>query len=199
MDDNKVIVWMQASLDGRTSGPDGEFDWPVIGDELHTHFVTTLAGAGAFCYGRRVFEMMASFWPIATLPDSTPNQAAYARIWRPMPKLVVSHARDAEWNSTVVADVERFPELVQAAAGDVYVFGGAETVAAFAERDLVDEYHVFVHPVVLGGGAPLFAPRRSGAPWLAGHPNLRRPRRRAALRPREATGGAPRPAAASGG
>jgi dihydrofolate reductase len=157
---NKVIVWMQASLDGYTSGPNGEFDWPMIGDELHTHFVTTLAHAGAFCYGRRVFEMMASFWPIADeLPDSTPNQAAYARIWRPMPKLVVSRTLgDVEWNSTVVADVDRAPELVRSAAGDVSLFGGAETVEAFARRDLVDEYHVFVHPVVLGGGAPLFAP-----------------------------------------
>ncbi len=157
---NKVIVWMQASLDGRTSGPNGEFDWPVIGDELHTHFVTTLAGAGAFCYGRRVFEMMASFWPIADeLPDSTANQAAYARIWRPMPKLVVSRTlEDPGWNSTVVGDADRIPDLVQSAAGDIYLFGGAATVAAFAERDLVDEYRVFVHPVVLGGGAPLFAP-----------------------------------------
>ena len=162
MADSKVIVWMQASLDGCTNGPDGEFDWPVVSDELHTHFVKTLAGSGAFCYGRRVFEMMASFWPIADeLPDSTPHQAAYARIWRPMPKIVLSRSLDeAEWNSTVVDDVERFPELVQAAAGDVYVFGGAETVAALAARDLVDEYRIFVHPVVLGGGAPVFVPDR---------------------------------------
>jgi dihydrofolate reductase len=166
MTDNKVIVWMQASLDGRTSGPDGEFDWPVIGDELHTHFVTTLAGAGAFCYGRRVFEMMASYWPIADeLPDSTENQAAYARIWRPMPKIVVSRTLgEAEWNSTIVGDVEQLPELVQEAAGDVYVFGGAETVAALAARDLVDEYHVFVHPLVLGGGAALFSQDRERRP-----------------------------------
>jgi dihydrofolate reductase len=157
---NKVIVWMQSSLDGRTNGPDGEFDWPLIGDELHTHFVSTLAGAGAFCYGRRVFEMMASFWPIADeLPDSTANQAAYARIWRPMPKLVMSRTlEDPGWNSTVVGDLDRIPEVVRSAAGDVYVFGGAETVASFAEHDLVDEYRVFVHPVVLGGGPRLFAP-----------------------------------------
>ena len=160
VDDNKVIVWMQTSLDGRTSGPGGEFDWPVIGDELHTHFVTTLAGAGMFCYGRHVFEMMASFWPIADeLPDSTPNQAAYARIWRPMPKVVLSRTLEgAEWNTTLVHDVDGFSEAARSSAGDVYVFGGASTVAALAERDLVDEYHVFVHPVVLGGGTELFAP-----------------------------------------
>ncbi len=91
--------------------------------------------------------------------------STHARIWRPMPKLVVSRTlHEAEWNSTVVGDVTRFPELVESAAGDVYVFGGAETVAALAARDLVDEYHVFVHPVVLGGGTPLFSPDRERRP-----------------------------------
>jgi dihydrofolate reductase len=71
MPTNKIIVWMQSSLDGFTAGPNGEFDWPDIGEETHTHFVTTLRDAGQFVYGRTVFEMMASFWPIAdTLPDS---------------------------------------------------------------------------------------------------------------------------------
>jgi dihydrofolate reductase len=65
---------MQSSLDGFTTGPDGEFDWPDIGDEAHNHFVTTLRDAGLFAYGRTAFEMMASYWPIAdTLPDSTSN------------------------------------------------------------------------------------------------------------------------------
>jgi dihydrofolate reductase len=74
MSTNKIIVWMQSSLDGFSSGPNGEFDWAQIGEEIHTHFVTTLRSAGMFVYGRTVFEMMASFWPIAdTLPDSTPR------------------------------------------------------------------------------------------------------------------------------
>jgi dihydrofolate reductase len=71
MPTNKIIVWMQSSLDGFTAGPNGEFAWPDIGEETHTHFVTTLRDAGQFVYGRTVFEMMATFWPIAdTLPDS---------------------------------------------------------------------------------------------------------------------------------
>ncbi|MGI8870228.1 MAG: dihydrofolate reductase family protein [Mycobacteriales bacterium] len=93
MTTNKIIVWMQSSLDGFTCGPNGEFDWPMVGDELHTYFVTTLRHAGLFVYGRTVFETMAAYWPIAdTLPDSTPNQVAYAQIWRPMPKAVTPHA-----------------------------------------------------------------------------------------------------------
>jgi dihydrofolate reductase len=104
--------------------------------------------------------MMASFWPIAdTLPDSSPNQVAYAQIWKPMPKAVVSRTMtSADWNATVVADPARIRELADAADGDSYVFGGSQTVAALAEADLVDEYQIFVHPVVLGGGTPFFPP-----------------------------------------
>lgn len=157
---NKIIVWMQSSLDGFTAGPNGEFDWPEIGDEIHTHFVNTLRDAGLFVYGRTVFEMMASYWPIAdTLPDSTPNQVAYSRIWKPMPKAVVSTTLiRADWNARVVADPARVRELADTAVGDAYVFGGSQTVAALAEADLIDEYQIFVHPVVLGAGTPFFAP-----------------------------------------
>jgi dihydrofolate reductase len=154
----KTVVWMQASLDGRTQGPAGEFDWPIVGDELHGHFIETLAGAGMFCYGRKVFEMMVGYWPIADeLTESNANQVAYARIWKPMPKVVVSRTlEDAEWNTTVVADLDEFERLARSADGTAYVFGGAELVSGLARRDLVDEYQLFVHPVVLGGGTPLF-------------------------------------------
>jgi dihydrofolate reductase len=160
MTSNKIIVWMQSSIDGFTAGPNGEFDWPQIGDEIHTYFVTTLRDAGLFVYGRTVFEMMASYWPIAdTLPDATPNQVAYSQIWKPMPKVVVSRTlTQADWNATVVAEPARVRELADAADADAYVFGGSQTVAALAEADLIDEYQIFVHPVVLGGGAPLFPP-----------------------------------------
>lgn len=160
MTTNKIIVWMQSSLDGFSCGPDGEFDWPMIGDELHTYFVETLRSAGLFVYGRNVFEMMAAFWPIAdTLPDSTPNQAAYARIWRPMPKAVLSRTlTHADWNASVVADSAAIRDLADAADGDTYVFGGPETVHALSAAGLIDQYRVFVHPVLLGTGRPFFPP-----------------------------------------
>jgi dihydrofolate reductase len=163
---NKIVVWMQMSLDGRVQGPNGEFDWPLIGDELHTHFVDTLREAGMFLYGRRVYEMMAGYWPTADRdPRSTPNQVAYSKIWKPMPKLVFSRSLStAAWNATVVDDVERVRDHAAPAAGDLYLFGGAEVVSEFTRRDLVDEYRIFVHPVLLGGGTPLFAsvPERHG-------------------------------------
>jgi dihydrofolate reductase len=172
MTDNKVIVWMQTSLDGYTQGPGGEFDWPMVGPEMHAHLVDTLRDAGTFCYGRKVFEMMAGFWPTADEdPDSTPLQAEYARIWRPMPKLVFSRTLDtSDWNTAVAREVTpvAVADQLGATPGDLYVFGGSETVSALVEQDLVDEFQLFVHPVVLGGGTPFFPHSLSGAgwPWL---------------------------------
>ncbi|MFL6100105.1 MAG: dihydrofolate reductase family protein [Actinomycetales bacterium] len=157
---NKVIVWMQSSLDGRTQGPNGEFDWPTVPEELTKHFVDVLGDAGMFGYGRRVFEMMAGFWPIADeLPGAGQNQIDYARIWKPMRKLVFSRSLEAsDWNTTVVRSVDpaQIAEFVRQADGDLYLFGGSELVSAFFQQDLVDEVQTFVHPVVLGGGAPLY-------------------------------------------
>jgi dihydrofolate reductase len=156
---SKIVVWMQVSLDGKTQGPDGEFDWPVVKDELNGYFVDQLRSAGMFLYGRKVYEMMAYFWPSADQdPGSSPNQVAYSRIWKPMPKLVFSSAlRDAQWNTTVLDGVDqRVRDHRDAARGDLYLFGGSRIVGEFARQDLVDEYQVFVHPVALGGGSPLF-------------------------------------------
>lgn len=107
---SKIVVWMQMSLDGKTQGPGGEFDWPIVKDE------------------------------------------------KPMPKLVFSSTlRDAQWNTTVLDGVDqRVRDRRDAARGDLYLFGGSHIVGEFARQDLVDEYQVFVHPVALGGGAPLF-------------------------------------------
>jgi dihydrofolate reductase len=113
-----------------------------------------------------VYEMMAAFWPTADEdPQSTPNQTAYSKIWKPMPKLVFSRSLPAaDWNTTVVDDVERVRDHLSTADGDLYLFGGGEVVSEFARRDLIDEYQVFVHPVLLGGGTPLFPllPERQG-------------------------------------
>lgn len=155
---NKIIVWMQSSMDGRTEGPHGEFDWPVIGDELHTHFVHVLRDAGLFCYGHTAYQMMVGYWPIADeLPDSTANTVAFARIWKPMPKLLFSRsAQQVEWNTTVTSEIDEIRRYADQADGPTYVLGGAQIANELARRDLVDEYQLFVHPVVLGGGSPVF-------------------------------------------
>jgi dihydrofolate reductase len=156
------IIWMMSvSLDGFMEGPDRELDWHMVDDELHRHFNEQLGAMGAFLDGRVTYELMAGFWPTADAdPASTAPMVEFASIWRDMPKIVYSRTLDrADWNATVVRDVvpEEVMELKVQPGGDM-VLGGADLAATFMRLDLVDEYRLYVHPIVLGQGKPLFRP-----------------------------------------
>jgi dihydrofolate reductase len=156
------IVWMMSvSLDGFMEGPNRELDWHLVDDELHRHFNEQLAAMGGFLDGRVSYELMASYWPTADAdPASSEPVAEFARIWRDMPKIVYSRTLErAGWNTTVVREVvpEEVVALTRQPGGDL-VLGGADLAATFMRLGLIDEYRVYVHPVVIGRGKPMFAP-----------------------------------------
>ena len=154
---------VSASLDGYIEGPNREIDWHLVDDELHHHLNEQLKGMGAFLSGRVTYELMAAVWPTADSdPSSTKPMIEFARIWLDMPKIVYSKTlQRADWNTTVVRDVvpEDVEQLKAQPGGDL-VLGGADLARAFMERDLIDEYLIQVHPIVIGTGKPLFP--RSG-------------------------------------
>ncbi len=156
----KLAVWMQMSLDGYGSAPDGVLNWPVVSDELTGYWLELIEEFDTMLYGRRVYELMAGYWPAA---DKQPNADAYAKsyapIWRDMAKIVFSRTlSSAKWNTTIVSNniVERVNELKSQPGKDMALFGGPEIVATLIQLGLVDEYRLFIHPVVLKGGSPLF-------------------------------------------
>jgi dihydrofolate reductase len=155
----KIILMMSVSLDGFFEGPDRQLDWQLVDDELHSHFNAELREMGAFLDGRVTYELMAGYWPTADAdPASTAPVIEFARIWRDMPKIVFSKTLErADWNTTIVRDVDadEIMELKAQPGGDL-VLGGADLAAAFIRRGLVDEYRLYVHPVVIGEGRPLF-------------------------------------------
>jgi dihydrofolate reductase len=157
----KIVVMMSVSLDGFIAGPHGELDWHLVDDELHRHFNEVLGAMGAFLNGRVIYELMAEFWPTADEdPSSTPPMVEYARIWRDMPKIVFSKTLErADWNTIVVRDVvpEEIMALKAQPGGDL-ALGGADLAATFMRHGLIDEYRIYVHPVVIGRGKPLFRP-----------------------------------------
>ncbi|WP_144126594.1 dihydrofolate reductase family protein [Catellatospora sichuanensis] len=157
----KIVLMMSVSVDGFFAGPDGELDWHLVDDEVHHHFNALLAPMGAFLDGRVSHELMADYWPTADQDPAAPATAAeFARIWRDMPKYVFSRTLDhADWNTTVVREVvpDDIRMLADQSGGDVAV-GGAGLAASFFEHDLIDEIRLYVHPVVLGRGRPLFRP-----------------------------------------
>lgn len=155
----KIIQAVQVSLDGYIEGPGRDIDWHMVDEELHSHFNDQLSGMGAFLDGRVTYQLMADFWPTADQdPDSSPAVAEFARIWREMPKVVYSRTLDrAGWNTAVLRDVvaDEVLELKAQPGGDL-ALGGANLADSFRRLGLIDEYWIYVHPVLIGSGTPLF-------------------------------------------
>lgn len=157
----KIILTTSVSLDGFIEGPNREIEWHVVDRELHAHFNENLKRMGAFLEGRVMYELMAQVWPhMDQNPAATPEELEYAGIWLNMPKIVYSRTlQRADWNTTIVRDV--VPDEVRALktlpGGDLSL-GGAGLMASFLRHDLVDEFWIYVHPVAIGRGKPLFPP-----------------------------------------
>jgi dihydrofolate reductase len=151
----KLIYSAITSLDGYVADEDGKFDWAVPDDEVH-RFVNDLERPiGTYLYGRRMYETMV-FWETAhTLADQPPFIRDYAEIWQAADKIVYS--KTLETTSSARTRIERHfdPEAVRrlkaSEAGDLSV-GGAELAGHAIEAGLVDEFHLIVAPVLVGGG-----------------------------------------------
>jgi len=156
----EIVYMVHTSLDGCVEGPNGEFDWPVMGSELSAYSQEVSARSGEFAYGRKVWDMMSSYWPVAESISEHPHDIAFAPVWRETPKVVFSRTLEkADWNTRVFGgDLSEAAASLKAEPGqDLLLMGGAELAAEFTARGLIDEYQVFVHPVVLGGGKRPFA------------------------------------------
>lgn len=155
----RLIYSMMVSLDGYIETADHSLDWVIPDEELHTFINNQVRDQGGSLYGRRLYELMAGFWPTADEdPAAPPYIVDFSRIWKAMPKIVFSTTLDAvSWNSRLVRE-DIAGEIARAKAqSEKDLDIGGPTLAATAIRHgLVDEYGLFVHPVVLGGGTPFF-------------------------------------------
>ncbi len=140
---------MGVSLDGYIAGPGGEIDWAAPDEELHRFHEEQTRALGLHLCGRRLYEEMLP-WEM--------RDDDFGRIWQELPKLVFSSTlRSVEGNATLAATDPRDAviDLKRDAGRDMEV-GGAGLAAAVI--DLIDEFRLFVSPVVLGGGTPYFPP-----------------------------------------
>jgi dihydrofolate reductase len=159
-DMRKIIYWVHASVDGFIDGPNGEFDWPSMGEELSAYSDALDQRVDTLLFGRPVWQMMVGFWPTAESISDDPHTARFAPFWRATPKIVCSRTFEGdEWATRVIRDdlPGEIAALKAAPGGDILLTGGSGLAAALTEHGLIDEYHIAVHPVVLGGGRPLFA------------------------------------------
>lgn len=155
----KLIYSLNVSADGFAAAPDGGLGWADVDEELHGWFNDQARELAATLYGRRLYELMAGYWPTAESdPSSSEVERDFARIWSATPKVVFSRTLESvEWNSRLVrGDVgQELAQLRREFDGDMDV-GGPTLAAEFIRRGLVDEYRLLVHPVILGAGLPFF-------------------------------------------
>jgi len=155
----KLVFMMSVSLDGYFEGPGQDLSWHLISEELHQHFNDELRELSAFIEGRVNYELMEGFWPTAdTDPEAPAPVREFAQIWRETPKIVVSRTlMQVGPNATLMREVdpEEIRRMKSEPGGDLGV-GGANLAATFIAHDLVDEYRLYVHPVVIGEGRHLF-------------------------------------------
>ena len=154
----KLIYSMAVSLDGFIAGPDGEFDWSAPDEELHRFHNQETLELGGHLLGRGLYETMV-YWETAGQDPSLSDYALeFARIWQNLPKIVFSTTLErVEGNARLVRGgvAEEVARLKEQPGKDLGV-GGAGLASTLIELGLVDEYRLFVSPVVLGGGTPYF-------------------------------------------
>jgi dihydrofolate reductase len=151
----KLIYSAITSLDGYVADKGGNFDWAAPSEEVHAFANQLERSIGTHLFGRRMYETMV-YWETAhTRPDSSPVELDYAEVWQAADKIVYSRTMaDVSSARTRIErefDPDSVRELKQRAGRDLSV-GGAELAAQAIKADLVDEYHLFVGPVVVGGG-----------------------------------------------
>ena len=157
----KLIYGFSVSLDGFIEDARGSLDWSVPDETLHRHFNERERSASAALYGRRLYELMSAYWPTADEDPSAPDVIKeYARIWRSEPKVVFSRTlQSVSHNARLVRDVlpAEIARLKAESAGDL-LLGGPGLALSFMRLGLIDEYWLYIHPVLLGGGKPMFGP-----------------------------------------
>jgi dihydrofolate reductase len=162
----KIISFMHLSLDGFVAGPSGEMDWINFDEELFDYIGKRIGQGDTAMYGRVTFELMESYWPTAAdQPTATKHDIEHAAWYKKSHKVVLSKTmnpdsyRDGLTKTTIISDnlSDNINKLRQQAGEDILLFGSPTTTHALMQQNLIDGFWLFVNPIILGQGIPLFA------------------------------------------
>ena len=150
----KLIYSAITSLDGYVADEGGNFDWAEPDEEVHAFVNDLERPVGTYLYGRRMYEVMV-YWETIALADEPPVIQDYAAIWQAADKIVYSKTLETPSSARTRIEREFDPEAVgqlKAAAERDITVGGADVAAQAIKAGLVDECHLFLAPIVVGGG-----------------------------------------------
>ncbi|MBK6953732.1 MAG: dihydrofolate reductase family protein [Crocinitomicaceae bacterium] len=156
-----LICFMHTSLDGFVAGPNGEMNWISFDDELFD-FVGTLADkADTALYGRVTYEMMQAYWPTAgQKPNASKHDKEHSAWYAKVPKVVLSTTlNEKNLDNTKIISNQLAANITQLKNQDgknILIFGSPRASHSLLSEGLVDEFWLFVNPILIGTGIPLF-------------------------------------------
>ena len=163
----KIISFMHISLDGFVAGPNGELNWAKVDEEIFDHVGKRISEGDTALYGRVTYQMMENYWPTAgDKPTATKHDIEHSKWYSKVHKVVLSKTmnpdsyRDAGLTNTkIISDnlSDRINEIKQQPGKDILLFGSPTATHSLMQLNLIDGYWLFVNPIILSKGIPLFA------------------------------------------
>lgn len=149
------------SLDGFVAGPNGEMDWIKVDEEIFDHVGKRISEGDTAFYGRVTYQMMENYWPNAgDKPTASKHDIEHSKWYNKVKKVVLSKTlKDADLaNTKIISDnlSNEINEIKQQAGEDILLFGSPTATHSLIEQHLIDGYWLFVNPIILGQGIPLF-------------------------------------------
>lgn len=152
---------MHISLDGFVAGPNGEMNWIKVDDEIFDHVGKRISQGDTAMYGRVTFQMMEGYWPTAAdNPNASKHDIEHSAWYKNANKIVISNTlNETDFANTKVINTnlaENINEIRQQQGEDILLFGSPSATHSLMQLGLIDGYWMFVNPVIIGQGIPLF-------------------------------------------
>ena len=153
---------MHMSLDGFVAGPNGEMDWIKVDQEIFDYVEKRISEGDTALYGRVTYQMMESYWPTAAdQPSASKHDIEHSKWYKNVRKVVLSKTMNpaGPTNIIIVSDnlADRLNEIKRQSGSDILLFGSPRATHSLIQQNLIDGYWIFVNPIILGRGIPLFA------------------------------------------
>jgi dihydrofolate reductase len=157
----KIVSFMHVSLDGFVAGPKGEMNWIHVDEEMFEYSFRQTELSDTGLYGRVTYQMMEAYWPTAGIKsDASKHDKEHSAWYNKVAKVIVSRTMKGENlpNTVIISENlrEEILKIKEKPGKDIVIFGSPSTSHALMAEDLIDEFWLFVNPILLGKGIPLF-------------------------------------------
>lgn len=157
----KIISFIHISLDGFVAGQNGEMDWIKADQEIFDYVGKRISEGDTALYGRVTYQMMESYWPTAgDKPTATKHDIEHSKWYSKVHKVVLSKTLENSGlsDTTIISDnlADRINEIKQKSGDDILLFGSPTATHSLIQQNLIDGCWLFVNPIILGQGIPLF-------------------------------------------